>query len=71
MKKAILIFTISCLLIGGFSFVEKIEGAMEKDITPKMPGATFLQPQEGNVLTGEVKIAVQVSGISSIEFYLR
>jgi hypothetical protein len=73
MKKIILVLTVLSLLIGSFSFVQKVKGMMEeeKDIIQEMPGVTFLQPQEGDVLTGEIKIVVQVSEVSSVEFYLR
>ena len=69
MRKIFLIFIISGLLVGNFSFAQMTGG--EKDIMYKMPQPQFINPTEGRELTGVVKIEIKVEGANSVEFYLR
>lgn len=68
MKKKIIfiIFIISCLMIGNFTFAQ-----MKEDIMTKMPQPQFIYPTEGMGLKGEIKMEIKVEGANLVEFYLR
>jgi len=74
-KTIILTLTVFGLLIGNFSFAQMTQETKSTkengDITYKMPKVVFLEPKEGEILKSTIKVLVEVSNVSSVEFYLR
>jgi len=68
MRKIILTLVIFSLMIGSLALAQMEKG---EDIMTKMPQPEFLNPKEGEVLQGKIKIEVKVEKALSVEFYLR
>ena len=60
MRKIILTLVIFSLMIGSLALAQMEKG---EDIMTKMPQPEFLNPKEGEVLQGKIKIEVKVKEI--------